>query len=164
MNVEPLGTTIPESQGRGSPAAMKAPLSRRGFVPASAADVGPLAASEMVAPLAAAQATPAATPVAWPTVGAETTSIDLGAPVIARHEIAIEAPLDIVWSLLVDVEAWPTWNPDIIRVVLERPIAAVSSFRWETAGISIRSTIYAMTERAMLLWGGPTVGVLGVHQ
>ena len=55
-------------------------------------------------------------------------------------------------------------NPDISTVVLERPIAAGSSFLWETAGVSIRSTIYAMTERAMLLWGGPTVDILGVHQ
>ena len=83
---------------------------------------------------------------------------------MAHHEIAIGAPLDVVWDLFVDVEAWPTWNPDITAVVLERPITAGASFRWETAGISIRSTIYAMTERTMLLWGGPTVSILGVHQ
>ena len=147
MNAEPLGTAMSQSSVRARRAATKAPLSRRGFVRASAGVVGSRAASGEVAPAAAAQATPAR----WPTVSAETTSIDLGAPVIAHHEIAVEAPLDVVWDLLVAVEAWPAWNPDIISVVLERPIAAGSSFRWETAGVAIRSTIYAMTERAMLL-------------
>jgi hypothetical protein len=169
MNAEPLGTTM--STPRPAPdrrAPLDTPRSRRGFVRASAGIVGVLAASGAVAPPVAAQdATPLATPAAaspWPPVGAETTSIDLGAPVMAHHEIAIGAPLDVVWDLFVDVEAWTSWNPDITAVVLERPIAAGASFRWETAGISIRSTIYAMTERAMLLWGGPTIGILGVHQ
>ena len=170
MNAEPLGTTMPTP--RPAPdrqASLDAPRSRRGFVRAGAGVVGILAASGEVAPPAAAQdatplATPATAPPPWPPVGAATTSIDLGAPVIAHHEIAIDASLDVVWELFVDVEAWPSWNPDITSVVLERPIAAGASFRWETVGISIRSTIYAMTERAMLLWGGPTVGILGVHQ
>ena len=36
------------------------------------------------------------------------TGVDRTAPVIARHEIEIEAPLDTVWQLHVDVNAWPT--------------------------------------------------------
>ena len=87
---------------------MDVPLSRRGFVRASAGVAGSLAASDAVTLPAAAQAAPAATSAAWAPAGAETTSIDIGAPGIAHHEIAIGAPLDAVWDLLVDVEVWPT--------------------------------------------------------
>jgi uncharacterized membrane protein len=38
------------------------------------------------------------------------TGIDRDAPVIAHHEIDIAAPLDTVWNLHTDVDAWPAWN------------------------------------------------------
>jgi hypothetical protein len=38
------------------------------------------------------------------------TGIDRDAPVIARHEIDINAPLDTVWRLQTDVNGWPGWQ------------------------------------------------------
>lgn len=108
---------------------------------------------------AAGQATPAATPA----VGSEPTGIDLGAPLIARHQIVVDAPLDVVWGLHIDVANWPTWNPDITDVTVERPIAPGASFRWSTAGLAIRSTVYALTDRVRILWGGTTSGIVGIH-
>lgn len=92
------------------------------------------------------------------------TGIDVAAPVVARHEIEIDAPLDVVWGLHVDVAAWPTWNPDITDAILERPFAAGASFRWGTAGLAIRSTVYALAERSLTLWGGPAAGITGIHR
>jgi hypothetical protein len=34
------------------------------------------------------------------------TDVDRAAPVIAVHEIDIDAPLDMVWGLHTDVNAW----------------------------------------------------------
>ena len=93
-----------------------------------------------------------------------TTNIDAGAPVISRQEIDIAAPLQVVLDLHTDVAAWPSWNPDISNVVLERPLAAGSSFRWSSGGLDIRSTVYALTERARILWGGTVQGIVGIHQ
>lgn len=59
---------------------------------------------------------------------------------------------------------WPTWNPDISDVTEERPFAPGASFRWHTAGLAIQSTVYAVTERAMTLWGGTASGITGFHQ
>jgi polyketide cyclase/dehydrase/lipid transport protein len=92
------------------------------------------------------------------------TSIDTTAPVIARHEIEIHAPLEVVWRLHVNVPAWPTWNPDITDVTLEQSFAPGASFRWHTAGLAIRSTIYAITEHARTLWGGAVEGIIGIHE
>jgi uncharacterized membrane protein len=41
------------------------------------------------------------------------TEIDREAPVVAHHEIDIDAPLDVVWRLHADVNAWPTWHADV---------------------------------------------------
>ena len=41
------------------------------------------------------------------------TDVDRAAPVVAVHEIDIEAPLDTVWRLHTDVNAWPTWQTSI---------------------------------------------------
>ena len=92
------------------------------------------------------------------------TGIDLTAPVIARHEIDIHAPLDLVWSLHVDVSAWPAWNPDITGVTVEQPLAPGVSFRWHTAGLSILSTVHALAERERILWGGTVAGITGLHE
>ena len=38
------------------------------------------------------------------------TAIDSSAPVLGQHEIGIEAPLNTVWQLHVDVNSWPRWQ------------------------------------------------------
>ena len=40
------------------------------------------------------------------------TGVDGDAPVRARHETDINAPLDTVWQLHADVNAWPAWQTD----------------------------------------------------
>ena len=92
------------------------------------------------------------------------TAIDTSAPVIARHEIAIEAPLDVVWDLHVDVPGWPRWNPDISGVSLEEPFAPGATFEWQTAGLTIRSTVYDVTSGVRTLWGGDVAGIHGIHE
>jgi hypothetical protein len=42
------------------------------------------------------------------------TAVDRSAPVIAHHEVDIQAPLDTVWRLHTDINAWvcrppPRW-------------------------------------------------------
>jgi hypothetical protein len=41
------------------------------------------------------------------------TGVDGDAPVRADHETDISAPLDTIWQLHADVNAWPAWQTDI---------------------------------------------------
>ena len=83
------------------------------------------------------------------------TGIDSDAPVIARHQIDINAPLDTVWRLQADVNGWPAWQTDITAARLDGPFEPGSSFTWTTNGyFTVTSTIYAVAERARALWGG----------
>ena len=47
------------------------------------------------------------------------TGIDGDAPVRAHHETDISVPLDRVWRLHADVNAWPAWQTDITAAHLD---------------------------------------------
>jgi uncharacterized membrane protein len=80
--------------------------------------------------------------------------IDGKAPVIARHEIDINAPLETVWRLQADVSNWPAWQTDITAARLDGPFKPGNSFTWTSYGFTVTSTIYAVAERARTLWDG----------
>jgi hypothetical protein len=92
------------------------------------------------------------------------TGIDRSAPVIAHHEVDIRAPLDTVWQLHVDVNAWPAWQTDITAAHLDGRFEPGNSFNWTSFGFSVTSTIYEVAERARVLWGGTAGGIAGVHE
>ncbi|MFI6515756.1 SRPBCC family protein [Spirillospora sp. NPDC050679] len=92
------------------------------------------------------------------------TGIDTTAPVIARHQLLVQAPADAVWTLLTDVASWPSWQPDITTADLGAPLEPGATFHWSTAGLDIASTVYDLRAPHRILWGGPAHGITGVHQ
>jgi hypothetical protein len=56
--------------------------------------------------------------------------IDRSAPVIALHEIDIEAALDAVWQLHVNVNAWPIWQTDITAAHIDGALEPGVAFDW----------------------------------
>ena len=92
------------------------------------------------------------------------TDVDRTAPVLALHEIDIEAPLDTVWKLHVDVNAWPSWQTDITDARIDERLEPGVSFDWTSYGFSVTSTVYEMTEPTRVLWGGTSGGITGVHE
>jgi hypothetical protein len=92
------------------------------------------------------------------------TDIDRIAPVIARHEIDINAPLETVWRLQTDVNNWPAWQTDITAARLDGPFEPGNSFTWTSYGFTVTSTIYAVAARARTLWGGAAHDIMGTHE
>jgi uncharacterized protein YndB with AHSA1/START domain len=90
-------------------------------------------------------------------------AINENAPVITRDEIRIEAPLELVWAVQTDVAGWPRWRSDVDGVIADGPLAPGVSFRWQTAGLDITSTVVAVEPMRRLEWGGPAAGITGVH-
>lgn len=45
--------------------------------------------------------------------------IDRHAPLTARKEMVVAAPVDVVWNIQTDIERWPEWQPDISSISLE---------------------------------------------
>src|SRR6266581_4898640 len=75
------------------------------------------------------------------------TGIDGDAPVLARHEILVQAPIETIWDLHIAVNAWTS------------------------SGLGVASTIYDVSPptgdvspRARTLWGGTAQGITGIHE
>ena len=83
---------------------------------------------------------------------------------IAVHEIETEAPLDTVWRLHHDVNAWPTWQTEITAAHTDSALEPGVSFHWTSYGFSVASTVYDLDERSRVLWGGMSGGITGVHE
>jgi hypothetical protein len=99
------------------------------------------------------------------------TGIDGDAPVLARHEILVQAPIDAIWQLHTDVNNWPTWQKDITVANLVGPFEPGSSFEWTSGGLTVNSTIYdaspptgEVSPRSRTLWGGTAQGITGIHE
>ena len=67
--------------------------------------------------------------------------VDRDAPAVAKAEIEVAAPPEAVWSLITDVERWPSWNPDVKSVTLDGDFAPGSTFRWKAGPSTIVSTV-----------------------
>jgi Polyketide cyclase / dehydrase and lipid transport len=90
--------------------------------------------------------------------------IDGDAPVLARHEITIQAPLETIWQLHIAVNEWPTWQADITEARLDEDFVPGTSFSWTSSGFSVTSTIYDVSPRSRTLWGGTGQGITGIHE
>ncbi|WP_410586343.1 SRPBCC family protein [Amycolatopsis sp. lyj-23] len=90
-------------------------------------------------------------------------TIDQTAPVIVRLSTVVDAPLERVWALHTDIDAWATWNTDVDQAQLDGPLRPGSSFRWKTHGLDIASTIQEVVPGERVVWGGPANGIDGVH-
>lgn len=90
-------------------------------------------------------------------------TIDETAPVIVRLSTLIDAPLERVWALHADIDAWPSWNADVDQAELDGPLLPGNSFSWKTHGLDITSTVREIVPGERLVWGGPAGGIEGVH-
>jgi len=89
--------------------------------------------------------------------------INESAPVIAAHEIEIEASPEAVWDIIVAVERWPAWNPDVRATFIEGNLQAGKSFSWKAGPGTIRSTVLQMQKPKELVWSGTTLGIRAIH-
>ncbi|UKS27998.1 SRPBCC family protein [Paenibacillus sp. HWE-109] len=93
------------------------------------------------------------------------TNIDVNrkAQVIVDLSIEIEAPQEIVWRIQTGIDQWPTWQKYVTQSRLSGPIALGSTFQWETHGLPIVSTILEVDPMRRIVWGGPALGIEGIH-
>jgi uncharacterized membrane protein len=92
------------------------------------------------------------------------TAVDMSAPVVAHHTVEIKAPLDSLWQLHIDVNAWPTWQQAITEAHIDGAFEPGNSFRWSSYGFAVTSQIYEVEDHSRTLWGGTAGGITGVHE
>jgi len=89
--------------------------------------------------------------------------IDHKAPLVARSETQIAAPVEKVWALLTHIDGWPAWQPGVSAAKLEGGLSQGSIFRWKANGLSIVSTIRELEPERHIGWTGESLGTYAVH-
>jgi uncharacterized membrane protein len=92
------------------------------------------------------------------------TDVDRSAPVLAHHEVEIQAPLESVWQLHIDVNDWPSWQEAITEAHIDGPFEPGNSFDWSSYGFDVTSQIYEVSGQKRTLWGGTAGGITGIHE
>src|SRR5215217_1577610 len=85
---------------------------------------------------------------------ASAVQIDASAPVTARRELVIDAPVDRVWAVLADPQAWSSIDPKIHGVALDGAVAEGTSFTWRNGRVRLRSRFVAVDQLHELTWTG----------
>ncbi len=89
--------------------------------------------------------------------------IDENAPMTARKEILISAPVEKIWALETDINRWPEWQPGVSSAKLEGGVAVGSIFRWKGQGMNITSTLQEVDPPRRIGWTGKAMGMQAVH-
>jgi uncharacterized protein YndB with AHSA1/START domain len=89
--------------------------------------------------------------------------IDRSAPATAEGQLQIAAPPDIVWEIIADVNAWPSWNADVKAARIEGPLVPGTVFRWKSGPSSLTSKLEVVDPPHEIAWTGVTMGIHAIH-
>lgn len=89
--------------------------------------------------------------------------VDRSAPAAASGSIGIEAAPEVVWDVLTNIEAWPSWNPGVRTAVLDGQLVPGATFRWKAGPGTITSMIQELDPPNRITWRGSTVGIKALH-
>lgn len=90
-------------------------------------------------------------------------TIDKHAPLIAKKEIIINAPINHVWGIQSDIHNWPKWQQDISFANLEGELKKGATFTWKAVGINIISVLQEVTVNQTMSWSGDSIGMHAIH-
>lgn len=89
--------------------------------------------------------------------------IDQNAPLHARKDILIHAPIEQVWALHTNLQRWPDWQPDVATISVEGDVVGGTIFRWKAAGLNITSTLQVVDPPRQIGWTGVSLGMKAIH-
>lgn len=85
------------------------------------------------------------------------------APVLAKAQIEIVATPETVWNIMADIEAWPSWNPDVKKACLKGELEEGTQFQWKTKVGKITSLLQKVEPPHLLAWTGRIMGINAIH-
>ncbi|MEO9484515.1 MAG: SRPBCC family protein [Ekhidna sp.] len=83
---------------------------------------------------------------------AQKGKINENAGIRDSHSIIINADIDKVWDVLVDMENWPEWNPDVKKVTVEGAVEEGANFKWVQGRTHGQSQIQCVQKPSTLSW------------
>ena len=94
---------------------------------------------------------------------ARSGKIDEIAPIKASAEIVVNAPAAKVWSILVNIQSWPSWQHDITNVSIHAAPAPGIKFDWSSGSGTIHSRIALYHSQRQFAWTGQLYLFHAIH-
>lgn len=85
------------------------------------------------------------------------------APLVARKEIVVAAPVEKLWAMQADINHWPGWQPGVTQAQLDGEVIVGNVFRWKGGGLNITSTLQIVEPPHRIGWTGKAIGIDAVH-
>ncbi|MFY0606838.1 MAG: SRPBCC family protein [Cyclobacteriaceae bacterium] len=79
-----------------------------------------------------------------------------------RQSIVINAPIEKVWSILTEINSWPSWYPAIKKSQLD-VFEVGAEFTWKIKGNTLRSILRQIDKPHSLTWTGTFKNVKAIH-
>ncbi len=79
------------------------------------------------------------------------------AAIKASGEIRINAPIEQVWNVLVDLSSWPRFDPNFSDVKLESSVSVGAKASFKIKGFPIRGTFAVVKPNRELTWVGKSL-------
>ena len=83
--------------------------------------------------------------------------IDDKAPVKARSEITINAPIEKVWEILMNLPDWPRFDPSFSDVTLESDVSVGAKASFKLKGFPIQGVFAVVNVNRELTWVGKSL-------
>ncbi len=85
------------------------------------------------------------------------------APAVSKQNILIHAPIEKVWSVLTNINNWPSWQSAVKEAKLKGTLAEGTEFVWKAGGLTFHSKIHTCNENHSFGWTGKTIGAQAIH-
>jgi uncharacterized membrane protein len=89
--------------------------------------------------------------------------VNNNAPVFAKNQIQINAPVETVWQVLTNNKEWPIWQKSVTKVIIDNKPIEGTEFKWEADGFTFNSKIHTANEFTAFGWTGKIIGTSAIH-
>lgn len=93
----------------------------------------------------------------------ESATINSDAPVQTTKRITIKATCEKVWTIMSRIDQWPEWLKDVQSPKIEGEFKVGASFKWESGGLNIKSTLHTVSPYTKIGWSGKAFGAFAIH-
>ena len=85
------------------------------------------------------------------------------APIISKQKIKIHVPAVKVWSVLTEINNWPSWQSSVKKAHLKTSLKEGAEFIWKAGRITLKSKIHTCEPFNKFGWTGKTIGAFAIH-
>lgn len=89
--------------------------------------------------------------------------VDLTSACFAQEEIFIDAPIEIVFETIADINHWPAWQYAVSNASINGITTVGKNFTWKANGLTIHSKLHTVTPFTKIGWTGKMLWIKAIH-